>query len=107
MYLDIIYSVYLAFVQNILARLTSYFDLLNLRSSFKRKEMADIAEAPKETSNDEHVGTDIMKDGAHPAILQVKERVLEDVNKPNGWNGTFVNGKDPYALMRGCNANSR
>ncbi|KAK4110947.1 hypothetical protein N656DRAFT_838135 [Canariomyces notabilis] len=26
---------------------------------------------------------------------------------PNGWNGTFVNEKDPYALMRDCNANAR
>lgn len=25
----------------------------------------------------------------------------------NGWNGTFMKSKDPYALMRDCNANSR
>ncbi|KAJ6015161.1 hypothetical protein N7540_009752 [Penicillium herquei] len=25
----------------------------------------------------------------------------------NGWNGTMIEAKDPYALMRDCNANSR
>ncbi|KAL1853105.1 hypothetical protein Daus18300_011933 [Diaporthe australafricana] len=26
---------------------------------------------------------------------------------PNGWNGTVVEGRDPYALKRDCNASSR
>ncbi|KAI1370592.1 hypothetical protein F4677DRAFT_465078 [Hypoxylon crocopeplum] len=32
---------------------------------------------------------------------------VHGTTEPNGWNGTFVKAKDPYALMRDCNANSR
>ncbi|KAF4122758.1 hypothetical protein GMORB2_7065 [Geosmithia morbida] len=28
-------------------------------------------------------------------------------HSPDGWNGSYMNSKDPYALMRDCNANSR
>ncbi|KAL2021312.1 hypothetical protein VTK56DRAFT_7283 [Thermocarpiscus australiensis] len=29
------------------------------------------------------------------------------ISKLSGWNGTLVDAKDPYALLRDCNANSR
>ncbi|KAI0387253.1 hypothetical protein F5Y04DRAFT_286477 [Hypomontagnella monticulosa] len=69
--------------------------------------MAAITEVLRGISSQEHVKIDVVKDGAQSTVLQVTEHALEDDKKPNGWNGTYVNGKDPYALMRGCNANSR
>lgn len=39
---------------------------------------------------------------------QQNETHVEDgLSRPNGWNGTFVKAKDPYALMRDCDSSSR
>ncbi|CAI7616428.1 unnamed protein product [Penicillium manginii] len=51
------------------------------------------------TSNRENghsVDGKIPKDNSVPQLLTA-----------NGWNGTIIEAKDPYALMRDCNANSR
>jgi hypothetical protein len=42
----------------------------------------------------------------------VDDKIPKDISTPqlliaNGWNGTIIEAKDSYALMRDCNANSR
>jgi hypothetical protein len=46
--------------------------------------------------NGHSVDDKIPKDNSVPQLLTAK-----------GWNGTFIEAKDSYALMRDCNANSR
>lgn len=36
-----------------------------------------------------------------------KDNSVPQLPTANGWNGTIIEAKDPYALMRDCNANSR
>ncbi|KAK8025417.1 hypothetical protein PG990_003240 [Apiospora arundinis] len=44
---------------------------------------------------------------ADPKQQQTETHVEEVLSRPNGWNGTYVKAKDPYALMRDCDASSR
>ncbi|KAK8028750.1 hypothetical protein PG991_005806 [Apiospora marii] len=50
--------------------------------------------------------------GHYPVKLDLehqhdKTNVEDGLSRPNGWNGTFVKAKDPYALMRDCDSSSR
>ncbi len=44
---------------------------------------------------------------ARPADSLASGQASARPAEPNGWNGTFVNAEDTYALMRDCNANAR
>lgn len=43
--------------------------------------------------------------------LEARRNTSDDVTaktkNPNGWNGTFIQAQDTYALMRDCNASTR
>ncbi|KAJ5720084.1 hypothetical protein N7493_006962 [Penicillium malachiteum] len=60
-----------------------------------------------ESGNISSLSTSICEDGySLDSGIQESDSVPE-VRTANGWNGTTVEAKDPYALMRDCNANSR
>lgn len=42
-----------------------------------------------------------------PAHAPMRTQASDDLTEWDGWNGTSIKAKDPYALMRDCNANCR
>ncbi|KAJ5622635.1 hypothetical protein N7528_005867 [Penicillium herquei] len=60
-----------------------------------------------ETGNISSLTTSIREDGhlMHAGIPRTDS--VPEPQTANSWNGTVVEAKDPYALMRDCNANSR
>ncbi|RYP41314.1 hypothetical protein DL769_011580 [Monosporascus sp. CRB-8-3] len=55
----------------------------------------------------DRVEAGVVTDEVKSADSRTGEQAMDGLTGPNGWNGTFVKSKDPYALMRDCNANSR
>ncbi|KAJ5094156.1 hypothetical protein N7456_010017 [Penicillium angulare] len=51
--------------------------------------------------------TSILENGHSLDFKVPKDSTVPQVPTGTGWNGTTIEAKDPYALMRDCNANSR
>lgn len=54
-----------------------------------------------------HSADHMLPNSEQTASLLTNGQAMAEPTEANGWNGTFVKAKDPYALMRDCNANSR
>ncbi|KAI1099133.1 hypothetical protein F4804DRAFT_93715 [Jackrogersella minutella] len=68
--------------------------------------MDPMGDARRILVNQDHLSTHLMAHNVGTADL--KEEIAADViDRLGGWNGTTISAKDPYALMRDCNANSR
>ncbi|KAJ5731680.1 uncharacterized protein N7483_006188 [Penicillium malachiteum] len=60
-----------------------------------------------EADSTSNLTTSIREDGRLVDDRVPKQDSVPELPASNSWNGTVIKAKDPYALMRDCNANSR